>query len=333
MHIKIFMSSASNILERELLKDFAAGVESWIVDDLTEEQKFENVTRIGRWAAADLSQNQISYEYAEAYKECDVAVFFGSWKPREKGTHQTRSSVAANARRFVCIETPLLNRVTDRDNQYWRVGVNGFLNQDAYWPILSKKSAKERLMDFGINWTGWNSDADGHVLVALQLPGDASLRGIDINEWAYKTILDLRKHTDRFIVVRNHPMASQRAFGDHEELARKLLLAGVQNIKFSDGQIIPWHQDLHGAYCTVTYTSGLAIDSVLSGIPTIACDAGNFAWGISSRLIRDINNIRLASKNEMQKWLENLSGCQWSKEEMRNGTAWAHLLPVLENTK
>jgi hypothetical protein len=128
-------------------------------------------------------------------------------------------------------------------------------------------------------------------------------------------------------------LASQRAFGDHEELARKLLLDGVQNIKFSDGQIVPWSQDLYGAYCTVTYTSGLAIDSVLSGIPTIACDAGNFAWGISSRLTRDINSIRLASDDEMQKWLENLSGCQWSTEEMRNGTAWTHLLPVLEDTK
>jgi hypothetical protein len=105
----------------------------------------------------------------------------------------------------------------------------------------------------------------------------------------------------------------------------------VQNIKFSDGQIIPWHQDLQDAYCTVTYTSGLAIDSVLSGIPTIACDPGNFAWGISSQLVRDINSIKTASDKEIHQWLRNLAGCQWSLEEMRNGTAWAHLLPVLEN--
>ena len=333
MHIKIFMASANNTQERELLKDFAAGVESWIVDNSDQDQQFENVTRIGRWATTDLSQNQISYEYAEAYKECDVAVFFGSWKAREKGTHQTRTSVAVNAKCFVCIETPLLNRVTDRENQYWRVGVNGFLNLDAEWPTLKTDAANQRLAEFGIDWAGWNSNSDGHVLIALQLPGDASLRGIDINDWAYKTILDIRTHTDRFIVVRNHPLASQRAFGDHEELARKLLLAGVQNIKFSDGQIVPWSQDLQNAYCTVTYTSGLAIDSVLSGIPTIACDAGNFAWGISSRLVRNINNVKMAPDEEVQQWLRNLAGCQWSDDEMRNGTAWSHLLPMIESTK
>lgn len=333
MHVKIFMASANNTQERDLLKDFAAGVESWIESDSTEEQQFENVTRIGRWAAANIAKNYISYEYAEAYKECDVAVFFGSWKPREKGTHQTRTSVAVNAKRFVCIETPLLNRVTDGENQYWRIGVNGFLHQDADWPVLNSDDADLRLADLGIQWSEWNSNPDGHILVALQLPGDASLRGADINDWAYKTIVDIRKRTDRFVIVRNHPLASQRAFGDHEELARKLLLAGVQNIRFSDGQIVPWSHDLQGAYCTVTYTSGLAIDSVLSGIPTIAYDAGNFAWGISSRLARNINDVKMVPKEQVRAWLRNLAGCQWSADEMREGTAWRHLLPVLENIK
>jgi hypothetical protein len=332
MHIKIFMASANSVQERELLKDFAAGVESWISDNSSEEQQFDNVTRIGRWAAADINAatEHLSYEYAENYKECDVAVFFGSWKPREKGSHQTRTAVAVNAKKFICIETPLLNRLTSRENQYWRTGVNGFLNLDAQWPTLDAEDADQRLAELGIEWSGWNSDPDGHILVALQLPGDASLRGIDINEWAYRTILDIRKKTDRFIIVRNHPLVSLRAFGDHEELARKLLLDGIQNIKFSDGQIVPWVEDLEDAYCTVTYTSGLAIDSVLSGIPTVACDAGNFAWGISSRLIRDIDYVKMASDKEVQQWLRNLVACQWSSEEMRDGSAWQHLLPILK---
>jgi len=227
----------------------------------------------------------------------------------------------------------LLNRETDRENQYWRIGVNGFLNLDAEWPVMDPEDADQRLDELGIEWTGWNSDPNGHILVALQLPGDASLRGCDINDWAYRTILEIRKKTDRFIVVRNHPLASQRAFGDHEELARKLLLAGVQDIKFSDGQIVAWHEDLHDAYCTVTYTSGLAIDSVLSGIPTVACDSGNFAWSISSRLVRNINDLKMATDSEIQQWLRNLAACQWSTDEMRDGTAWSHLLPVLTDIK
>jgi hypothetical protein len=333
MHIKIFMASCNNLQERDLLKDMASGIKLWVDKATTDLEKSANITRIGRWVNNNGQEHSISYEYAEAYKECDVAVFFGSWKPREKGSHLTRTAVALNAKKFVCIETPLLTRVTDQENQYWRIGVNGFLNLDALWPTLNATSAAARLKELGIDWTGWNSNRDGHILVALQLPGDASLRGIDINDWVYRTIMDIRKKSDRFIVVRNHPLASQRAFGDHEELARKLLLAGVQNIRFSDGQIVPWKQDLDDAYCTVTYTSGLAIDSVLSGIPTIACDPGNFAWGISSNSVQDINNVKLESTELVKKWLRNIAGCQWSNQEMRNGTAWQHLLPVLASIK
>ena len=333
MHIKIFMASANNMQEREILKDFATGVESWIEANSNDEEKFEHVVRIGRWADINFDQNHITYEYAESYKECDVAVFFGSWKPREKGTHQTRTSVAANAKRFVCIETPLLNRVTDRENSFWRVGVNGYLSQDAYWPELCSNDAKKRLKMLDIDWTGWKSDPDGHILVALQLPGDASLRGADINDWALRTILDIRQNTNRFVVVRNHPLSSQRAFADHEELARKLLLAGVQNIRFSDGAEVPWSDDLRNAYCTVTYTSGLAIDSVVAGIPTIAYDPGNFAWSISSHSVEEIDEVKMVSDDTVSAWLKKLSGCQWSQAEMRDGTAWQHLLPVIERIK
>jgi hypothetical protein len=184
-----------------------------------------------------------------------------------------------------------------------------------------------------INWSGWKSNPDGHILVALQLPGDASLRGTDINDWALRAILDIRQNTNRFIVVRNHPLSSQRAFADHEELARKLLLAGVQNIKFSDGAEVPWMDDLKDAYCTVTYTSGLAVDSIVSGIPTIAYDPGNFAWSISSHSAGEINAVKMVSDDKVSAWLKKLSACQWSQEEMQNGTAWQNLLPVLENIK
>lgn len=327
------MASANNMQERELLKDFAAGVERWVVNSVEQSEQFKRITRVGRWADFDFNSNQLSYEYAEAYKECDVAVFFGSWKPREKGSHQTRSAVVANAKRFVCIETPLLNRVTDKENSQWRIGVNGFLNQDADWPILSTADAEQRLAKMNIAWNGWNSNPKGHILLALQLPGDASLRGADINDWAYRTILDIREKTDRTIVIRNHPLSSYRAFADHEELARKLLMAGIGNIKLSDGGAVSWAEDLHKAYCTVTYTSGLAIDSVLAGIPTIACDPGNFAWGFSTHLPSEINEIKMADGNTIHQWLCNLAGCQWSSKEMRSGLAWAHLLPVVNSIK
>lgn len=331
MKIKIFMQSAANEHERDILRAFGAGVETWLHRKMPPAQRKLEIVRIGRWDALNGFEHSMEYEYAEGYVPCDVAVIFGSWKPREKGTHQVRTSVANTAKTFVVIETPLLNRVTDRPNRAWRVGVNGYLNRDAHWPKLSDSEADQRLEDMGIVWQGWRHNPDGHIVVALQLPGDASLRGIDINDWALRTVDKIRSVSERPIVIRNHPMCSQRAFGDHEELGRRLLLRGHDRLRFSDGLVVPWAQDLENAYCSVTYTSGLAIDSVISGIPTVACDTGNFAWGISETSVNRIEELDLPTTVIVQQWLRQLSACQWTETEMAQGQAWQCLLPILED--
>lgn len=331
MKINIFLASGSNSQERELLENFGAGIEVWANGLNSNKDIFENTVRIGRWDnLKNPWMHTVNYEYFEQWSPCDVAVIFGSWKPREKGSHTTRNTVVANAKKFIVIETPLLGRKTDVQNNYWRIGVNGYLNQDAYWPSLDSTVSLERLEKLGIRWDGWKNNPDGHILLGLQLPGDASLRGVNINEWAFQAIQTLRNHTNRTIVVRNHPLCSQRAFADHEELARKILLNNIGNIRFSDGQVVPWTDDIKNAYCTVTFSSGFGIDSVLAGIPTIACDRGNFAWDISSNHPDSVNSLKLVDSNKIAHWLNQLAGCQWSVEEMRAGEAWKHLLPVLE---
>ncbi len=320
------MSSGNSLSERNILKALGQGIQLWIDRSSTEEQRMENIVRIGRWSNFQHQpEHTLEFEYQESYQPCDLAVIFGSWKPREKGSHNTRNSVAANANKFLVIETPLLQRKTAEENTYWRIGVGGYLNRDAEWPILPNEEAAQRLSELGVRWQGWRNSQEGHILLALQLPGDASLRGADINEWAFRSVQEIRRYTDRSIVIRNHPLCSNRAFVDHGELASRLMYAGVQNIKFSDGGIVPWSEDLDGAWCTVTYTSGLAIDSVLAGIPTIACDEGNFAWGISSNVFEDIENPHKASSKEIKTWLNYLAGCQWSVDEMCNGVAWHYL--------
>lgn len=321
------MGSASDYQEHNTLLKFGQGIQSWI-DQQNAMAEQTDMVRIGRWADLDMGlTHALDYEYSEGYTECDVAVIFGSWKPREKNHHMTRSSVAGSSRCFVCVETPLLNRATHVPNTQWRTGINGFLCQSATWPQYDEQFGQQRLDCLGIGaWPGWRHDPNGHVLLALQLPGDASLRGIDINEWAFTAIQEIRKVSQRPIVVRNHPLSSGRAMKDHETLARMVLMHNISGIKFSDGAMIPWHDDLRGAYCTVTYTSGLAVDSVLSGVPTVACDNGNFAWPFSSHYIEEIEHLLLADADTINTWLKHLAMCQYSVEEMKSGVAWSRLI-------
>lgn len=323
MHIKIFMATADEVYQQELLRNFGQGIQNSIVYD-DSESYIEEAARIEPAIPSD-DKITVDFDYGYRYSQCDIAVLFGSWKPREKQTHQVRTEIVNKAPNFVVIETPLLKRTTSEDNTYYRVGVNGYLSRDAVWAKMKDTEAQVKLDSYNINWAGWQHNQSGPIIFSLQLPGDASLRGTDIIEWAFVTITKLRQETDKKIILRGHPLASEKSLGDYMLIKRKCDKANIKNVEFVDGQTKLWKDQIRTAYCTITYASGMAVDSVLSGIPTIAVDAGNFAYGISSNNVRQINNLKLVDKQVIHKWLLNMVKCQWSEKEMFDGTTWKYL--------
>jgi hypothetical protein len=166
----------------------------------------------------------------------------------------------------------------------------------------------------------------------LQLAGDASLRHNNINEWCKDTVNKLRQHTERPIEIRTHPGISLKGWDNHEDLFRDFCFNNYKNVSFVNGRETSWERQILDAYCVVTYTSGLAIDAVVNGIPVIACDEGNFAWSVAERKLENIENLNLASDSVVHQWLRNLSYCQWTPEEMESGECWNHLYSCVEES-
>ena len=105
----------------------------------------------------------------------------------------------------------------------------------------------------------------------------------------------------------------------------------MENIDFVDTKEVTLQKTLENAYCSVTYSSGSAIDSILFGIPTISTDPGNFAFDISSHYPEEIDSLYMPGDVEIKRWLLKLAYSQWSVSEMKEGIAWAHLCPIIEN--
>lgn len=305
MNIKTFIETAGNFDERIILQKFHNGIEIACPDDLVE------------------------LNIDSRYSQCDVAVMLGSWKPRDKDHHNVRNSVVANARCFVVVETPLLNRKVFQPNEYFRIGVNGFLNNSG--KFISSKCPDDRFQALNLTWPGWKNNQDGHILLMMQLPGDASLRGINLFDWVKYALKKIRKETDRPIVIRTHPSFTSKENDDFRSFVYDTAIAGLTNLTFSHGKDRPLSNDLTDCFCTVSYSSGSSIDSILAGIPTIACDPGNFAYDISSNFFEDINNPLTESEENVMQWLYNLSYSQWTIEEMSNGAAWTHLNPIVND--
>lgn len=307
MIVKVFLESAGNFEERELLLKFFEGMKNVST-------KIEDFCPL-----IDINHH---------YTDCDVAVILGSWKNRDRDHHAVRNSIVENSKCFVVIETPLLNRVVGSTNTHHRIGVNGFLNNHGKFYLSNNPG--DRREDLGIRWKGWNHNKDGHILLMLQLPGDASLRGINIYDWTKQTISRIRKYSNKKIVIRTHPAHNLKDTDEFYKFAYELLVKNL-NIEFSLGNEKLINEDLEKAYCTVAYTSGSSIDSIIAGIPVLTADPGNFAFEISSNYLEDIENLKLAPADIVEQWINNLTYSQWSVDEIKRGDAWIHLMPIAKN--
>lgn len=321
------MNTAGHNHERDILRNMHDGITSkYVPQEKNKEREWRRVNK-----ALGYKGSGVEYCYEEKFSKCDLAVMFGSWKPERSNIHHiVRSSIVDSGTPFICIETPLLGRKVFKPNEYQRVGINGFLNRAAYWG-KDIDYPGDRLAKLGINFKGWKKNRGDKIVIAMQLAGDASLRHNDINQWCEQTVDTLRSVTERPIEIRTHPGISAKGWSNHEELFRKFAFAGYKDIRFVNGRDVPWEEQILNAHCVVAYTSGLSIDAVLNGIPVIACDEGNFAWNISERKISNVERVKMVAPEEVQQWLQNLSYCQWTPEEMESGQVWDHLKSTIDS--
>lgn len=321
MRIKFFIESAGSFWQRDMLQKFHSGLTKYI-NTIKDGLSISEIVEIPE------IESEISVD--EVFSSCDVGVIFGSWKGREKGHHITRNSVVLNSKCFVVIETPLLDRKVKEENKYWRIGVNGYLNnQGTFLSNADNKTKYDRLNQLGISFPGWKENQSGHILLMLQLPGDASLRGVNIYEWAEYVIKEIRSTSNKTIRLRPHPLINNRPGDEFYEFFWNLYQNGVKSIEYSDSKTISLEEDLRNAACSIAFSSGSSIDSILNGIPTIACDPGNFAYEISSNFPEDALKPRKASNEEVKEWLGRLAYHQWTVHEMYSGEAWKHLMPII----
>lgn len=300
MNIKVFTGSANSLKVREALMDFSMGIAKY--DDV----EFTN----------------------GSYLPCDCAVIFGSWKiiPKSRGSkfqhHFIKEDVVREAPQFVVLETPLLGRQKVElflEDNWYRIGIGGFLADDAIFPTKKDASRWELIRaDLNIDLEPWTINKDGHILIALQLPNDASLRGIDIAKWAYESALEVRKRSNNKIIIRE-PQIRDKKF--NPTYMEKLL--ALKNVELQLGTYNNLFSTIKASYCNITYSSGLGIDSLMRGIPTIACSSASFAQfaGINDTFDY-LENVEEIFRLD---WVTSLSYCQWHKDELLSGEAWKHI--------
>lgn len=161
-------------------------------------------------------------------------------------------------------------------------------------PIIER--ARDRLDLCGIELK--NFYPGKNILVAPPSVKSFALWGIDQTQWINDTVAEIKKHTDRPVVIREKRPRADRLKEDTMEEA----LA----------------DDVH---CLVTYNSVAACEAIMQGKPAITLGP-NAAGVLSSQSLSEIENPRIPTYDEREAWLRHLSYCQFTFTEMSDGTAW-----------
>jgi hypothetical protein len=225
-----------------------------------------------------------------------------------------------------------------REHDGWlRFGWNSYRWNDANWNNDNVDSTRwnrfQKLTN--IKFIDWHSPGDS-IIIMGQKEGDSSLVKIyqqgyeSIYDWICDQIIEIRKHSDRKIIIRPHPRNLERGVKLTTQLIAKLKL---DNVAISENLTQGGNQggegldaDLAQAHCVVTYNSLSGVESVVKGIPVFALDGGSMVHPIAHHKLSQIENLKYDI--DLQDWKNKIAYSMWNKEDVMSGNCWNHLKEV-----
>lgn len=157
--------------------------------------------------------------------------------------------------------------------------------------------------DSNLTWPGWKKTGS-KILLVMPSSKPCNYYGQDPAEWREQTIAEIKKHTDREIVIREKASRIDRT-------QKKTIYQALD-------------QDI---FCMVTYQSIAAVEAVAYGIPAFTL-APSAAKNVSLQDLSKIETPYYPDEELVRQWCCSLAYGQFTLEEMLYGTAWKI---VLEN--
>ena len=191
-----------------------------------------------------------------------------------------------------------------QDDIYFRVIIN------AVHANKIKRYPMDRFKLYNLKIKPWKTTGS-HVLVCPPTGYLESMIGLSPT-WLEDTVEEIRKNTDRPILIR--PKPGLKIFEKYGLIAKK-----YKKIKIiEDSWKRPISSDLKNCWATVAPASGVSIESILHGIPTFSHKLGPAA----SVAETDYSKIETPIRPEREPLLASLAYSQFSSKELSNGYAF-----------
>jgi len=280
-------------MERYKVKDFAPPIKMLYLDG---EDKI-----LQHWAyrtgATLIDRKDISSKITESPWPNDIPVSFRSmtkrkeiWKCWETG------------RPFYYLDNGYMGNLMKR-KEYYRIVKNNIQHTK---PKQMPKDRFDSLCEFApyMRYTGKRplKKQNGAILLVTHSEKPCMFYKIDRDQWVQETVAELKKHTDRPIIVRDK---------------------GLRPERIKDNSVAGQCKR-QGIYAVVTYQSMAALEAIHFGIPAFTM-APSCTDTVANRDLSLIETPKYPDEEEFQNLLNFLAYCQYTCDEMRTGIAFRNI--------
>ena len=237
---------------------------------------------------------------------------------KNKIINENREKISA---RIIIFEIPVLKRLINeplKNQNFFRVMLDTHLGNN----IIKKYQNNELVRDSLLPKLEKYKKFGEHILLVNQIVGDTAVVPYHPVKWIYEKIINLRKYSDKKIIIREHPLQLQ----EHKDLLKKILIEINSNCFMSEKKDID--DDLENAAACVALSSSASIDALIKGIPIFVEDKRSFAYEIANLNIKSINN---PINKDREALFKSIANTHWSVEEIKNGKCWFFLEKILIN--
>ena len=241
----------------------------------------------------------------------DVGVIWSVlWQGRMRPNKLIYENSIKNHRPIIIIEVGNLKRGVT-----WRIGLNHINNFGIFGNQQDLDPTRPQIL--GVSLQPVNQHRRDEILIACQ--HNASLQWSDqpsMEQWVKQTILEIKKHSDRKIVVRPHPRS---------QIREKFIDAVIELPK----KLVDSYDDFdinYNYHCVINHNSGPAVQAAIHGTPVI-CDSSSLAHPISEKW-ENLEKLQLPDRDE---WFLKLCHSEWTVEEISQGQPILRLQKHIEH--
>jgi hypothetical protein len=235
----------------------------------------------------------------------DVAVVWSMlWTGRMQANREVYRTYQQQGKSVIIAEVGMLQR-----GKTWKLGVNGTgISSYNFENLIPNRAAK-----LNLTLQPWQSGTN--IVVAMQRQDSEQWAGQpDIAHWLASTVAEIKKYTDRPVVVRPHPRKNCS------------IPAGclIDRPQFTTGTYdnFDYYRTLGSAHCVVNWNSGPGPQALIAGVPAFVGPdslASPIAdWGFSQ--------IENPARPDRAGWLEQLAHTEWTINEIATGYPLQRLL-------